>query len=301
MKEKISYCGFIAIVGRPNVGKSTLLNQLLGQKVSITSRKPKTTRHRIVGIHTEGAYQAIYVDTPGVHSKEKGMLGRLMNRIASSSIHDVQLIIFVVEGTHWTADDATVMNKLCGVHCSVVMVINKVDNICDKKRLLPHIQFLSQQMNFYDILPICAKNGMNVNKLAVIVRKILPEAIHYFPKDYVTNCSHYFMSSEIIREKLMRFLGKELPYSVRVVIEHFVINDYGGYDIHALLLVERDGQKKMVIGSQGNKIKIIGIKARQDMESYFKTHVSLELWVKVKSHWVDDERALCNLGYIDKF
>lgn len=301
MSEQTTYCGFVAIVGRPNVGKSTLLNQLLGQKVSITSRKPQTTRHRIMGIHTEGPYQAIYVDTPGLHIEEKRVINRLMNRAASSSIGDVELVIFVVEGTHWTPDDEMVVNKLRDVSCPLVLAINKVDNVADKEQLLPHMQFLSRQMHFHDIVPICAENGMNVDTLAGIVRKALPEAEHHFPENYITDCSQRFMASEIIREKLMRFLGDELPYSVTVEIERFAANNRGGYDIHGFILVERDGQKKMVIGNKGSKIKTIGIEARQDMEAMFETRVHLELWVKVKSGWADDERALRSLGYVDDF
>jgi len=299
MSEEKTYCGFAAIVGRPNVGKSTLLNQLLGQKISITSRKPQTTRHRIMGIHTEGPYQAIYVDTPGLHIEEKRAINRLMNRAASSSIGDVELVIFVVEGTHWTPDDEMVVNKLRDLKAPVVLAINKVDNVADKSKLLPHIQFLSEQMNFLDVVPISAEKGTNVDTIASIVRKRLPEAIHHFPEDYITDRSQRFMASEIIREKLMRFLGEELPYSVTVEIERFASNERGGYDVNGLILVEREGQKKMVIGNKGAKIKTIGIEARQDMEEMFEAKVHLELWVKVKSGWADDERALRSLGYVD--
>ncbi|MBG6242116.1 MAG: GTPase Era [Candidatus Symbiopectobacterium sp. Dall1.0] len=299
MSEEQSYCGFVAIVGRPNVGKSTLLNELLGQKVSITSRKPQTTRHRIMGIHTEGPYQAIYVDTPGLHIEEKRAINRLMNRAASSSIGDVELIIFVVEGTHWTDDDEMVVGKLRDQKRPVLLAINKIDNVTDKTKLLPHIQFLSEKMNFLDVVPLSAEKGTNVDTIASIVRKHLPVAEHHFPEDYITDRSQRFMAAEIIREKLMRFLGEELPYSVTVEIERFVTNDRGGYDINGLILVERDGQKKMVIGNKGAKIKTIGIEARQDMEAMFEAKVHLELWVKVKSGWADDERALRSLGYID--
>ncbi|MEQ1974657.1 MULTISPECIES: GTPase Era [unclassified Xenorhabdus] len=299
MSEEKNYCGFVAIVGRPNVGKSTLLNQLLGQKVSITSRKPQTTRHRIMGIHTEGAYQTIYVDTPGLHIEEKRAINRLMNRAASSSIGDVELVIFVVEGTHWTPDDEMVVNKLRHLRCPVLLAINKVDNVTDKTLLLPHIGFLSQQMNFIDVVPISAEKGMNVDTIANLVRDHMPQADHHFPEDYITDRSQRFMASEIIREKLMRFLGEELPYSVTVEIEQFVTNERGGYTIHGLILVERDGQKKMVIGNKGSKIKKIGIEARQDMEKLFDMKIHLELWVKVKAGWADDERALRSLGYID--
>ncbi|MER2474595.1 GTPase Era [Photorhabdus laumondii] len=299
MSEQETYCGFVAIVGRPNVGKSTLLNQLLGQKVSITSRKPQTTRHRIMGIHTEGAYQIIYVDTPGLHIEEKRAINRLMNRAASSSIGDVELVIFVVEGTHWTPDDEMVLNKLRNLRCPVLLAINKVDNVTDKTSLLPHIGFLSKQMSFLDVVPMSAEKGMNVDTIAKIVRGYIPKATHHFPEDYITDRSQRFMASEIIREKLMRFLGDELPYSVTVEIEQFVANERGGYNIHGLILVEREGQKKMVIGNKGSKIKTIGIEARQDMERLFDAKIHLELWVKVKAGWADDERALRSLGYVD--
>lgn len=308
-KEK-QHCGFVAIVGRPNVGKSTLLNALLGQKVSITSRKPQTTRHRIMGIHTEGAYQTIYIDTPGLHIEEKLAINRLMNRAASSAISEVELIIFVVEGTHWTADDEMVMNKLSHMNCPVLLVINKMDNVADKAKLLPHIDFLRKKINFIGILPVIAEasekkqqiqEGKNLNIIADIVRKHMPEAAHHFPEDYITDRSQRFMASEIIREKLMRFLGEELPYSVTVEIERFSTNKRKGYNINGLILVERDGQKKIVIGDKGEKIKKIGTEARKEMEETFACKVHLELWVKVKvkSGWADDERALRSLGYGD--
>ena len=252
-----------------------------------------------MGIHTEGPYQAIYVDTPGLHIEEKRAINRLMNRAASSSIGDVELVIFVVEGTHWTPDDEMVVNKLRDLKAPVVLAINKVDNVADKSKLLPHIQFLSEQMNFLDVVPISAEKGTNVDTIASIVRKRLPEAVHHFPEDYITDRSQRFMASEIIREKLMRFLGEELPYSVTVEIERFASNERGGYDVNGLILVEREGQKKMVIGNKGAKIKTIGIEARQDMEEMFEAKVHLELWVKVKSGWADDERALRSLGYVD--
>lgn len=295
----LTYCGFIAIVGRPNVGKSTLLNKILGQKISITSRKAQTTRHRIVGIKTEGAYQAIYVDTPGLHIEEKRAINRLMNRAASSAIGDVDLIIFVVDGTHWNADDEMVLNKLRNAKVPVVLAINKVDNIKNKDELLPFITDISGKFNFAHIVPISAQHGNNVHELEKIVRQSLREGAHHFPEDYVTDRSQRFMASEIIREKLMRFTGEELPYSVTVEIEQFKVNKRGTYEINGLILVEREGQKKMVIGAGGQKIKTIGIEARADMERLFDNKVHLELWVKVKSGWADDERALRSLGYMD--
>ncbi|EGY33231.1 GTPase Era [Aggregatibacter actinomycetemcomitans] len=298
-QQNETYCGFIAIVGRPNVGKSTLLNKILGQKISITSRKAQTTRHRIVGIKTEGAYQEIYVDTPGLHIEEKRAINRLMNRAASSAISDVDLVIFVVDGTHWNDDDEMVLNKLRKTKAPVVLAINKIDNIKNKDDLLPFITEISSKFNFADIVPISAEKGNNVNVLEQIVRKSLRPGIHHFPEDYVTDRSQRFMASEIIREKLMRFMGEELPYSVTVEIEQFKVNERGTYEINALILVERDGQKKIVIGHKGEKLKKIGTEARLDMERLFDNKVHLELWVKVKSGWADDERALRSLGYME--
>lgn len=239
-----TYCGFIAIVGRPNVGKSTLLNKILGQKISITSRKAQTTRHRIVGIHTEGSYQAVYVDTPGLHIEEKRAINRLMNRAASSAIGDVDLIIFVVDGTHWTDDDEMVLNKLRQAKAPVVLAINKIDNIKNKDDMLPFITEISRKFNFAEIIPISAQRGNNVQNLQKIVRTSLRPGVHHFLEDYVTDRSQRFMASEIIREKLMRFMGEELPYSVTVEIEQFKLNERGTYEINGLILVEREGQKK---------------------------------------------------------
>ena len=300
MTEQKTYCGFIAIVGRPNVGKSTLLNKILGQKISITSRKAQTTRHRILGIKTEGAYQEIYVDTPGLHIEEKRAINRLMNRAASSAIGDVDMVIFVVEGTKWTDDDEMVLNKVRSTKASVVLAINKIDNIQNKDELLPHITELSAKFPFKEIIPISGQRGKNVHILEKFVRESLKEGIHHYPEEYVTDRSQRFMASEIIREKLMRFMGEELPYSVTVEIEQFKTNERGTYEINGLILVEREGQKKMVIGNKGQKIKVIGTEARADMERLFDNKVHLELWVKVKAGWADDERALRSLGYIDE-
>ncbi|GAB3523620.1 MULTISPECIES: GTPase Era [Photobacterium] len=294
------HCGFIAIVGRPNVGKSTLLNRLVGQKLSITSRKPQTTRHRIMGVDTRDGYQAVYVDTPGLHIEEKRTINRLMNRAASSSLTDVELVLFLVDGTMWTDDDEMVLNKLIKSELPTVLLLNKVDNVKDKHELFPHLEELSRKMEFVDVVPVSAKHGTNVDAVEKIVREHLPEGEYYFPEEYVTDRSQRFMASEIIREKLMRFLGDELPYSVTVEIERFDYNPRtNGFDINGLILVERKGQKKMVIGKNGEKMKVIGREARIDMEELFERKVYLELWVKVKSGWADDERALRSLGYID--
>lgn len=299
-KTQEQHCGFIAIVGRPNVGKSTLLNRLVGQKLSITSRKPQTTRHRIMGVDTRDEYQAVYIDTPGLHIEEKRAINRLMNRAASSSLTDVELVLFLVDGTHWTADDEMVLNKLIKSQLPTILLINKVDHVKEKGDLFPHLEALSKKMDFVDVVPISAKNGTNIDVVEKQVRQHLPVEQWYFPQEYVTDRSQRFMASEIIREKLMRFTGDELPYSVTVEIERFDYNPQtDGFEINGLILVERHSQKKMVIGKGGDKIKTIGQQARLDMKDLFERNVHLELWVKVKSGWADDERALRSLGYID--
>lgn len=294
-----THCGMVAIVGRPNVGKSTLLNQLLGQKISITSRKPQTTRHRIIGIDTEAGKQAIYVDTPGLHKDEKRAINRLMNRSASSSLGDVELVLFLVEGTRWEEDDQLVLDKVTAAGLRCWLIVNKTDKIGDRDTLLPHLQWLAEQGNFDKIMPLSAKQRVQVEDLRQEVFAILPESEHYFPEDYVTDRSQRFMAAEIIREKLMRFTGDELPYSVTVEIEQFKMAENGVFRINGLILVERETQKRMVIGKGGSRLKTIGKEARKDMEDLFETRVFLELWVKVKAGWADDERALRSLGYID--
>ena len=301
MNHESTHAGLIAIVGRPIVGKSTLLNALLGQKISITSRKPQTTRHRILGILTEKNRQAILVDTPGLHSDEKRAINRLMNRAATSSIAEVELIIFLVEGTHWTKDDELVLNKIKKSGSPCILVVNKIDNIADKDALLPHLQKLGAMHNFTDIVPISASKGHGVDTIRKLCLESLPTSDFWFPEDHITDRSSRFMASEIIREKLIRFTGDELPYSTTVEIEQFKMDDKGIIHINALILVERDSQKKMVIGNKGERLKTIGQEARRDMENLFDSKVFLETWVKVKSGWADDERALRSLGYGDDY
>ncbi|NQZ22217.1 MAG: GTPase Era [Colwellia sp.] len=301
MTSENKRCGLIAIVGRPNVGKSTLLNSLLGQKISITSRKPQTTRHRILGILTEENNQAVLVDTPGLHSEEKRAINRLMNRAASSSIAEVELVVFLVEGTRWTADDELVLTKIKRSDARCILVVNKIDNIQDKDELLPHLQVLGEKHDFSDIVPISAVKGHNVDTIRKLCIDSLPEGDFWFPEDYVTDRSGRFMASEIVREKLIRFTGDELPYSTTVEIEQFKVDDKGIIHINALILVERTSQKRMVIGNKGARLKTIGQEARRDMEALFEQKVFLETWVKVKSGWADDERALRSLGYGDDY
>lgn len=301
MNHKSTHAGLIAIVGRPNVGKSTLLNALLGQKISITSRKPQTTRHRILGILTKENRQAILVDTPGLHSDEKRAINRLMNRAAASSIAEVELVVFLVEGTHWTEDDDLVLGKIKKSGSPCILVVNKIDNIVDKDGLLPHLQKLGAMHDFRDIVPISASKGHGVDTISKLCLESLPESDFWFPEDHITDRSSRFMASEIIREKLIRFTGDELPYSTTVEIEQFKMDDKGIIHINALILVERDSQKRMVIGNKGERLKTIGQEARRDMENLFDSKVFLETWVKVKSGWADDERALRSLGYGDDY
>lgn len=291
-------CGYIAIVGRPNVGKSTLLNKILGQKISITSKKPQTTRHQILGIKTQKDAQVVYVDTPGLHLKEHKAINRYMNKAASDSLKHVDVVVFVVDRTRWTDEDQFVLDKVKFAKAPVILVVNKVDQTQSKNDLLPHIQVLSEKHTFTEIIPISATKGHNVPELEKLIDSFLPQNIHYFPEDQVTDRSQRFLASELVREKIMRQLGEELPYSVTVEIEEFkqVKNIL---HISALILVERNGQKKIVIGDKGEQIKIIGRDARKDMESLFDSKVMLSLWVKVKRGWSDDERALKSLGYDD--
>ncbi|MDI1301045.1 MAG: GTPase Era [bacterium] len=291
-------CGYVAIVGRPNVGKSTLLNHILGQKLSITSRKPQTTRHRILGIVTRNSTQTIYVDTPGIHGEERKAINRYMNRAATAALRDVDLVLFVVDGMKWTPDDELVMQKIKAVSVPVLLVINKVDEIADKEVLLPRIEELTKRYGFAEVVPVSALGGHNVSQLQEIVAKRLPVSPPFFREDQITDRSPRFLAAEIVREKVMRQLGDEVPYELTVEIEEF--KQEGKLKrISALILVERDGQKAIVIGDGGQRLKRIGTDARLSMEKFFGGKVMLSLWVKVKGGWSDDERALKSLGYDD--
>ncbi|MCW9058929.1 MAG: GTPase Era [Gammaproteobacteria bacterium] len=291
--------GYVALVGRPNVGKSTLLNRILGQKVSITSRRPQTTRHRILGIKTGAQVQAVYVDTPGLHLGGKRAMNRYMNRAASDALQDVDVVVFVVEGTRWTDEEELVLEKLRQVNCPVILAINKIDRIADKKALLPYLQQVSRHMDFTQIIPLSAKQGSQVGELEQAVEALLPESTPFYPEDQVTDRSMRFMAAELVREKLFRKLGQELPYGITVEIEQFKEED-GLFRINALIWVERDSQKAIVIGKQGALLREVGRESRIDMEETFGQKVFLELWVKVKEGWADDERALRSLGYDDQ-
>jgi GTP-binding protein Era len=292
-------CGYVAIVGRPNVGKSTLLNHLLGQKISITSRKPQTTRHQVLGIKTQDNYQIVFVDTPGLHLNAGKAINRYMNRAASSAIRDVDLVVFVVDRTAWTEEDAAVLQQIQQVGLPTMLVINKVDLLADKAELLPHLQSLANKGDFAAILPVSALRQHNVDALESQILKLLPESDHFFPADQITDRSQRFLAAEIVREKIMRQLGDELPYAITVEIEEFA-QEGDMLHIAAIIYVERMGQKKILIGDKGSRLRSIGSDARRDMESLFDSKVMLRLWVKVKSGWSDDERALRSLGYDDR-
>ncbi|MBF8223029.1 MULTISPECIES: GTPase Era [Halomonadaceae] len=292
-------CGFVAIVGRPNVGKSTLMNRILGQKVSITSRRPQTTRHQVMGIKTEGEAQFIYVDTPGMHIMAKDRnkaINRFMNQAATQALRDVDCVVFIIDRTRWSDEDQVVLDKLAQVKAPVILAVNKVDWLEDKASLLPWLAKVGAKRDFAAILPISAKHGTNVPELEAEVAKHLPESIHFYPEDQITDKSQRFLAAELVREKIMRQLGDELPYQMTVEIEEF--RDTGKViHISALILVERPGQKKILIGDKGERIKQIGREARLEMERAFGAKIMLNLWVKVKRGWSDDSRALKSLGY----
>ncbi|MDO9476646.1 MAG: GTPase Era [Pseudohongiella sp.] len=292
---KTTRCGFIAIVGRPNVGKSTLLNHLLEQKISITSRKPQTTRHRITGIKTEGDVQFVYVDTPGLHKDQKRALNRVMNATVAEVLKDVDVVLFVVERLVFNEEDEMVLQAMEKLSVPVLLLINKCDQIENRERLLPHIQKIASKRNFAEVIPIAVLSGHNLDTVQTCVAKYLPEGPFMFPEDQITDRSSKFLAAELIREKITRQLGDELPYEVNVEIEKFSVEGHVIH-IHGLILVDKPGQKQIIIGHEGERLKTIGKAARLDMEIAFDSKVMLNLWVKVKSGWADDERALQSLS-----
>jgi len=295
-EDGIKKCGYIAIVGRPNVGKSTLLNHLLEQKISITSRKPQTTRHRVLGIKTKENSQFIYVDTPGLHRAARKTLNRLMNETVTSVLADVDAVFFVVERLVFNDEDEMVLQAISNLKIPILLIINKCDQLDNKSKLLPHMERLSKLREFAEIVPISALGGHNLQVLEDLVEKYLPAGEFLYPEDQITDRSSRFLAAELIREKITRQLGDELPYEVTVEIEKFSHRDLILH-IHGLILVDKESQKQIIIGKMGERLKQIGTSARMDMEKAFESKVMLNLWVKVKSGWADDERALQSLGY----
>jgi GTP-binding protein Era len=291
-------CGYVGLIGRPNVGKSSLLNCILGQKISITARRPQTTRHRILGIKTLPGAQALYVDTPGLQDKERRLINRYLNRTADSAIEEVDLILFVVEAYQFTQGDEWILQRLRKRTVPIVLVLNKIDQITDKKSLLPMIDQLSKKMEFAAIVPTSARKGDNIAALEKKVAELLPEGPMLYPEDQVTDRSERFLAAELIREKLTRHLGQELPYALTVFVESLE-EEKNLYRIAATIYVERPGQKAIVIGKKGEGLKCIGREARLAMEQMFERKVYLKLWVKVREGWSEDEHLLRSLGYED--
>jgi GTP-binding protein Era len=292
----VSKCGYVAIVGRPNVGKSTLLNALIGKKISIISAKPQTTRNQILGIKTIDGTQIVFIDTPGIHHAAKRAMNRYMNRLATAVILDADVVVFMVDATRWLEEDELVLNKIIEANVPVILAINKLDKLKDKKLALPLIEKLKEKYDFAHIVPLSAKKGENLDSLEKTIIQMLPEGPHLFPDEQVTDKNERFQIGEIIREKVIRATEQELPYSTTVVIES--MKEEGNLlEISAVIWVEREGQKPIVIGKKGEVLKWIGTAARKEIVTLLGRKVFLRLWVKVKSDWTDDERALGSLGF----
>ncbi len=289
--------GYVAIIGRPNVGKSTLINRILAQKLCITSRRPQTTRHRILGIKNTDNSQLIYVDTPGINTNDKRAINRYMNRAAVLSIDNVDVILFMIDGIKWTGDDQRVLGRLAQhADAPVILVINKIDTLADKNVLLPQINRLASAFNFASIVPVSARKGFHIDRLEINIINLMPLGVPIFPYDQFTDRSTRFLAAELVREKLFRYLGQELPYSLTVDIEQFA-DEQTIYRIDAAIYVERNSQKAIVIGKKGQLLKTIGREARLDMQRLFARKVFLCLWVRVYASWRDDERMLKSMGY----
>jgi GTP-binding protein Era len=290
--------GYVALIGRPNVGKSTLLNHLLGQKLSITSRRPQTTRHRIIGIKTTDQAQAIFVDTPGIHRTEQKALNRRLNQTAQATLTGVDVVVWLNDSLQWRDDDELVMEKIKHIDVPVIFAINKVDLVDDKTKCLPFLQTVSERYPFAELIPISALKTTNVDALEQAIIKLLPDGELIYPEDQITDRSERFFVSEIIREKLTRSLSKELPYALTIEIENFEETEEL-VTISAIIWVESEGQKRIVIGKKGAVLKKVGQRARIDIEQMLEKKVFLNLWVKVKSGWSDNERMINALGYQD--
>lgn len=289
-------CIRIAIVGRPNVGKSTLMNRIVGEKISITSHKPQTTRHRILGIKTIDAVQMIYVDTPGLQQSPEQSLHKYMNRLVSQVVDDVDVIVWVVEALRFNEGDAKVLTRLTKIEIPVILAINKIDEVTDKTALLPFIEEMQQKHSFLHIVPLSARKDKGVDALEKIIMGLAPEREHEYSDDDITDRSLRFSVAEVIREKLTRYLSAELPYALSVQIEVFK-EKKNSVEIQALIVVNKASQKKIIIGKQGEMLKEIGTAARLDMEKILDKKVFLKLWVKVQPGWANDERTLRELGY----
>ncbi len=288
--------GFIAVVGRPNVGKSTLTNELIGQKLSITSHRPQTTRHRIHAIDTTDNYQMVFVDTPGIHIGSKKAINAYMNRAASSTFNDVDMILWLVEAGKWTKEDERVLEHIGKVDVPVVLCVNKIDKLVKNDQVLPYLQKLGEKFQAAEVFPLSAFKKAHSSALRSLILKYLPQREAIFDADYITDRTEKFVVAEFIREKLMRNLSNELPYDLTVEIEKFEL-DGRMYRIAARVFVDKASQKSIVIGHKGEVLKKIGEESRLSIEGFLEKKVFLELWVKVRQGWSDDKRALASLGY----
>lgn len=295
-------CGLVAIVGKPNVGKSTLLNALVGQKISITSRKAQTTRHRITGMHTQGATQFVFVDTPGFQTRHNNALNRSLNKTVLGAVGDVDLILFVVEAGMFNQADAKVL-ALLSKDIPTLLVANKLDQVTRRADIAPWLQEMQQRHAFAEFVPMSAKNAKDIERLLTICEKYLPEQAWWYAEDELTDRSEKFLASETVREKLFRLTGDELPYTSTVVIDKFEEEPPARkgqkrlLKIAATIVVERDTHKAMVIGDKGERIKRIGTETRVELEKLLDAKVFIELWVKVRSGWADDEARVRSFGY----
>jgi len=288
--------GFIAVIGRPNVGKSTLINELIGQKLSITSHRPQTTRHRIHAIDTADNYQMVFVDTPGIHMGNKKAINSYMNRAASSSMKDVDMILWLVESDKWTKEDSRVLEHVSQVDVPVILCVNKVDKLKTAQAVLPFLEKVGQKYQATDMFPLSAFSKKDTAALRELILKHLPEQEMIFDPDFITDRSEKFVVAEFIREKLMRHLADELPYDITVEIEQYEL-DGNMRRISARIFVDKASQKNIVIGNKGEMLKLIGTEARKSIEGFLDRKVFLKLWVKVSTGWSDDKRALASLGY----
>ena len=296
MSNEAFRCGFVAVVGRPNVGKSTLVNAMMGRKVSIVTSKPQTTRHRILAVRTGDEEQIIFVDTPGLHRNAGRAMNRLMNRAAVSALADADLALFVVEATRWTEEDADVLERIRSAQVPSIAVLNKIDAVHPKERLLAAIDAMSRRHDFVEIIPVSAQKRDNLDVVAASIRDLLPESPPLFPAEMHTDRSPEFHAAEIIRERLTVHLREELPYGITVQLEKYS-QDRDRLTVHAVIWVERDSQKGIVVGKGGQMLKKIGQEARLALAKQLKQPVHLELWVKVKDNWADSEQDLMKLGY----
>lgn len=294
----VTRCGTVALAGRPNTGKSSLLNRLVRQRISITSRKPQTTRHAICGIDTDGDCQVIYVDTPGLHAEASRQMNRMLNRAARDAVAGVDLVLHVIEAGSWRPEDEQALEILRAAGVTCFALLNKVDLLARREALLPEIARLSEWGCYAEIIPVSARSGHNLDALRTAVRGRLPESVFLFPEDQVTDRSERFLASELIREQLVRRYGDELPYQSAVRIEAWR-EEAGRANVHATILVERESQKKIVLGSGGLRLRDAGIEARQALERMLDRPVNLRLWVKVRKAWSDDAQVLQSLGYGD--